>query len=134
MPPHAPHEILEAGSHFGLCLPLYHIHLSQIMATTADAAADTHDLEGNHFSLEDASPDDLVKFLQQRNMRIAAAHIAKDDECTVREPASRNPLRALSLRARSGGRMPTATRDPRDLNRTRAGFVACVALQEGAQG
>ena len=55
------------------------------MATTANAAADTHDLEGNHISLEDASPDDLVKLLQQHNMRKAAAHIAKDDEYTVRE-------------------------------------------------
>ena len=81
------------------------------MATTANAAADTHDLEGNHISLEDASPDDLVKLLQQHNMRKAAAHIAKDDEYTVREPASAT----LSARSRCGrapgGRMPTATRD-----------------------
>ena len=81
------------------------------MATTADAAADTHDLEGNHISLEDASRDDLVKLLQQHNMRIAAAHIAKNDEYTVREPASAQPLRALSLRARSRG--AHADRDPR---------------------
>ena len=81
------------------------------MATTANAAADTHDLEGNHISLEDASRDDLVKFLQQHNSRIAAAHIAKNDEYTVREPASAQPLRALSLRARSRG--AHADRDPR---------------------
>ena len=78
--------------------PLYHIHQSQIMATTADAAADTHDLEGNHISLEDASRDDLVKLLQQHNMRTAAAHIAKNDEYTVREPASAT----LSARSRCG--------------------------------
>lgn len=104
------------------------------MATTANAAADTHDLEGNHISLEDASPDDLVKLLQQHNMRKAAAHIAKDDEYTVREPASAT----LSARSRCGRASRGACRPrpatARDLDRTRAGFVACVALQEGAQG